>query len=425
MLRAGLRAGLRGWQARPAWRTLRAWLATALAGLLVLVALVSPNELLLLRPAAFLRIPVEALVGVALLLVLPARPRRVAAVLGGIAVGLLTIIKILDIGFFSVLSRPFDPVLDWVLFPAAVDFVTKSFGRAGAIAAAVAAVVLAVALLVVMTLSVLRLARLVARHETGATRAVAVLGIAAVACAAFGVRVVPDTPAAALAYDRALQVRAGLYDQRAFASEAAVDVFRDTPGDQLLTALRGKDVVVAFVESYGRDAVEDPNFASRIGPVLDDGSRRLSAAGFGSRSAFLTSPTTGGGSWLAHATLLSGLWINNQQRYRNLVASDRLTLGGAFGRADWRTVGVMPGVTRAWPEGELYDYDQLYDARTIRYAGPELQLGHDAGPVRAVGLRAPGARRPRAGAAHDGDRPGVQPRAVGAGPTAAGLVRAG
>ena len=67
------------------------------------------------------------------------------------------------------------------------------------------------------------------------------------------------------------------------------------------------------------DAVEDPEFASQDGAALDAGDRRLRAAGFASRSAFLTSPTAGGSSWLAHATLLSGLWIDNQQRYDDLA----------------------------------------------------------------------------------------------------------
>lgn len=53
-------------------------------------------------------------------------------------------------------------------------------------------------------------------------------------------------------------------------------------------------------------------------------------------------PTAGGGSWLAHATLLSGLWIDTEQRHRALLAGERLTLGRAFHRAGWRTVGVMP-----------------------------------------------------------------------------------
>jgi hypothetical protein len=235
-------------------------------------------------------------------------------------------------------------------------------------------VVVAAAVLVLMTLSVRRLTRLVVRHQTRAIRTVSVLGVAWLACALLGVQIVPGVPFAArsattLTYDRVLQVRAGLLDHRAFAAEAAVDAFRDTPGEELLTGLRGKDVVVAFVESYGRVAVEDPEFA-QVGAVLDAGSRRLGAAGFASRSAFLSSPTAGGGSWLAHAALLSGLWINNEQRYRELLAGDRLTLNSAFRRAGWRTVGVLPGTDKDWPEGAFFRYDLLYTAQNLAYRGP-------------------------------------------------------
>jgi len=346
---------------------------SALAGAGVFVALVAPAEVGRLVPAAFLRVPVEALLAIALFLVLPARAGRVVATLAGVALGLLTLLKVLDLAFSATLARPFDPVLDLVLLGAAVEFLAGSSGRAGALGAAVAAVVLAVAVTVLLALSVRRLARLATRRRTAATRAATVLAAVWVTCAVLGAQIVPGVPvaaasAAAQVHDRAVQVRAGVADRRAFAAEAAVDPYRDTPGTELLTALRGKDVVVAFVESYGRDAVADPELA----PALDDGTRRLATAGFAARSGFLTSPVAGGGSWMAHATFLSGLWVDNQQRYRTLVGSDRLTLTGAFARADWRTVGVMPGTTRAWPEGGFYGYDRVYDAHDLAYRGPKL-----------------------------------------------------
>ncbi|TDD89281.1 sulfatase [Actinomadura rubrisoli] len=350
------------------------WTTTVLACLFVLFGLVAPTEAARLTPGAFVRIPVEALVGVAVLLVLPARAGRVAAAVAGAVLGLLTIVKVVDVGFDAVLVRRFDLVLDWILFGSAMEFLSASVGRPGAIVVVGAVVILAVAVPVLMTLSVLRLNRLVTRKRTTAIRAVAVLGTAWAACAALGAQIVPGVPVAsgstaALAYDHALQVRASLNDDKAFRSEAAVDAFRGTPGGRMLTGLRGKDVVLAFVESYGRDAVQDPEFAPQVGAVLDEGSRRLRAAGFASRSGFLTSPTAGGGSWLAHSTLLSGLWINNQQRYRSLVDSNRLTLNRAFQRADWRSVAVVPGVTRAWPEGRFFGYDQVYAARDMGYRG--------------------------------------------------------
>ncbi len=92
----------------------------------------------------------------------------------------------------------------------------------------------------------------------------------------------------------------------------------------------------------------------------------------GPGAAFLTSSTAGGGSWLAHATLLSGLWIDNQQRYDEFAASQRLTLTSAFRRANWRTVGVMPGNDGPWQQSESLGYDRIYDAKDMGYRGPAV-----------------------------------------------------
>jgi hypothetical protein len=81
------------------------------------------------------------------------------------------------------------------------------------------------------------------------------------------------------------------------------------------------------------------------------------------------------GSWLAHSTLLSGLWIDNQQRYDSLVASNRLTLSSAFHRAGWRTSAVMPATTGAWPEASFYGYERVYDRWTMGYRGPRFNWG--------------------------------------------------
>ncbi|MDN3355428.1 sulfatase [Actinomadura sp. DC4] len=348
---------------------------TVLACLFVLFALIAPNQITTLTPAAFVRIPLEGLLCVVLVLVLPARAKRIAAVPVGVILGLLAIVKVVDIGFSAVLARPFNLVFDWPLFGAGVQFLHASVGVAGAIGAAVVAVILALAVLVLMTLSIMRLTRLVVRHNARATGAVAVLGVAWVTCAALGAQLVPGVPVAGVATGRLLQVQRSLADRKTFAKESAVDAFAGTPDAQLLTGLRGKDVLLAFVESYGRNAIESPKYAPQVDAVLDAGSAQLRAAGFGSRSAFLTSPTAGGGSWLAHSTLLSGLWINNQQRYDSLVKSHRLTLSDAFRRAGWHTAAVMPGTTGAWPEASFYGYQQVYDRWTIGYRGPRFNWG--------------------------------------------------
>ncbi|WP_425575685.1 sulfatase [Streptomyces gobitricini] len=361
----------------PVARTAVARAVTGLAAVLVVGALLLPDRVERLTPGAFTRIPVEAIGGAALLLVLRPGAGRVVAVLAGAGLGVVTLLNLLDMGFRSVLARPFDPVLDWILFDDAQAFLGDSMGRAGAAGVVAGAGALVVVLLASTTLSVVRLSRVVVRHRAVATPAILVSGTVWVVCAALGVQVSGAAVAARGTADvvsgRVQQVRAGVADRKAFAQEAAVDAFRDTPADRLLTGLRGKDVLFVFIESYGRSAIQDPALSSRIGTVLADGSRRLGASGFSSRSAFLASPTTGGGSWLAHSTFASGLWIDNQQRYRDLMSGDRLTLTSAFRRTGaWRTVGIMPGVTRAWPEGRFYGLDDVYDSRNLGYHGPKF-----------------------------------------------------
>jgi hypothetical protein len=359
-------------------RTAMAGLLTVLACLLVWFALIAPIEISRLTLTAFLRIPLEGLIFVALVLVLPQRAKRVMAALVGLVLAALTILKFLDMAFFEALSRPFNPVIDWSYFRSAKGVLGDSIGPRDATILLTAAGVLGVAVVVFMPLSLLRLTRLVDRHRATSIRGVTALGAVWVVCALFGAQIVPGAPiastsASSLAYGQMSQVRVGIRDQQSFARAAAVDAFRNTPSSDLLTGLRGKDVIVAFVESYGRIAVQGSAFSPQVDSVLDAGTNSLRAAGFSSQSAWMTSPTFGGISWLAHSTLQSGLWIDNQQRYNRLVASDRFTLSDAFKRAGWRTVGDLPANDRDWSQGtSFYHFDKIYDSRNVGYVGPSF-----------------------------------------------------
>jgi hypothetical protein len=365
---------------RPVWTRTRRILGitlTVVAAALVWFALVAPNRLNELTPSAFARIPIEGLALCALCLVVPVRVRRVVAVIAGLVLGGLIIVKALDMGFYEVLDRPFNPVTDWSSFGPAIGVFRDSVGDGWADAAVVGAIVLAVAMLIALPISVLRLAGLAARHRAASARGIGVLALGWAVALAVGVSVAPGQPvastsAANLAYDQVHAVEAGIADQRTFASELrGHDSFQGKPADQLLTGLRGKDVIIAFVESYGQVAVQGSSLSRQVDAVLQKGTRSLDAAGFHSRSAFLTSPTFGGISWLAHSTLQSGLWIDSQQRYDQLVESNRLTLSDAFRRAGWRTVADVASNGDSWPEGRsFFHYDKLYDAYNVGYRGP-------------------------------------------------------
>jgi len=344
----------------------------------VWLALALPDPTDGLAPGDLLRIPLEGLVLVAVALVLPPRLRQWAAAGFGALAGLLVVLRVLNAGFHTVLDRPFDPLGDWGYFGSGVGVLGDSIGDAAARLAAVAVVLLAGVVLVVLTLAAMRVARVAADHRRGAARAVVALGAVWVVCAAASLHVPGGAPVAAvsaagLAADTVDQVRFGLADRETFAEEIEDDRFGDVPGDRLLTGLRGKDVLLVFVESYGRTATYGSSYSPGVTDVLRDGTARLDAAGYATRSAYLTSPTFGAGSWLAHATTQSGLWVDTEGRYRQLQDSDRLSLTSAFERAGWRTVFDVPANTEDWPEGAAYyGYDQIYDSRNVGYAGPEF-----------------------------------------------------
>ncbi|GHE77439.1 hypothetical protein GCM10017786_03590 [Amycolatopsis deserti] len=341
--------------------TVRRVAADVLACGLVVAALVAPDDPARLGPAAFLRIPVEALAGVALVLVLPVRARRIVAAVAGAFLGVLTLLKIADLGFRQAFDRPFSLVFDWSFAGPALSLL----GGAARVAVVAGAVLAVVALVLLTTWAAVRLARVAADHRTVSARVVAVLAVAWIAAALTGLPPASRTTAA-LAYREVRAVAADLADRREFAAQMAADAFRDTPPDRMLTALRGKDFLLTFVESYGRVALDAPSVTA----LLDSGTERLRAAGFSARSAFFTSPTSGGGSWLAHSTVESGLWVDNPQRYRTFAGSDRLTLSGAFARAGWRTVSVQPENSADWPEGRVYRFGDIYDSRNLGYRGP-------------------------------------------------------
>ncbi|MEO7372370.1 MAG: CDP-alcohol phosphatidyltransferase family protein [Terrimesophilobacter sp.] len=351
---------------------------TAVAGLIIWFVLALPTTLSAITPAAFICIPLAGLIIVAIVLISPPALRRIAAVVVGVLLGLLAIVKALDLGFSAVFDRRFDLLNDWFYFGPGVDVLGDSIGRAGSIAVAAAAVALAIAVVTVMPWAMIRVTRTITNNRRVSIRTVVALGVVWTLFAITGVQLGPgvrvaSTSAVNMVYDQLHSLGDDLADRSVFAGQIADDRLRATDADRLLTGLRGKDVIVAFVESYGRSAVHGTSFSPGVGAVLRDGTDRLDAAGFSSRSAFLTSPTFGAGSWLAHSTLQSGLQVNSQQRYNQLLTHDRLTLTEAFSHAGWRTVFDVPANTINWPEGStFYGFDTLYDSRNVGYRGPKF-----------------------------------------------------
>jgi hypothetical protein len=361
--------------------TLASGPASALAVAVVWLALAAPNGDRHLSPLLVLRVPLELMALVVVAALVPSRWGRRLGLGFGVLAAVTLALKSMNVGFTLVLDRKFDIIGDWFYLRSAVGVLADSVGDLAAGFLVMLLLVAVGVLFVVLPLASRRVCSVVRRHRAPAIGVAAVLTAVSVGLTAAGVGPEPYHESLAVAsgglvVDEAVSVRSDLRDHAVFAREITTDPMEAIPSDRLLQGLEGKDVLLVFVESYGRSALEDSSMAPGINAVLAEQGRALRQAGYGSRSAFLTSPTFGAASWLAHSTLQSGLWVDSQRRYSQLMASDRLTLDSAFHRAGWRTVVVAPAVTDGWPEGQqLYGFDRLYGTDDVGYQGPPFGYG--------------------------------------------------
>jgi hypothetical protein len=146
------------------------------------------------------------------------------------------------------------------------------------------------------------------------------------------------------------------------------------PGEPLqgfdLSGLQGSDVIIQFIESYGATAYDTPAIAQAIAPARAEFADSVRATGRRVVSAFVTSPTFGGNSWLAHSSFMTGLNIDQQAKYDLLLTRERTTLSNVYATMGYRPVALMPGVRADWPEGSFYDFAAIYSAAEINYNGP-------------------------------------------------------
>ena len=144
------------------------------------------------------------------------------------------------------------------------------------------------------------------------------------------------------------------------------------PIDEDLGFVRGADVFLVFIESYGAIAYEQPDIARVLAARRAALAATIKATGQQIVSAYVESPTFGGSSWLAHVSLISGVEVRNPETNARLMTQKRETMVTAFARHGYRTVALMPGLRQRWPEGSFYGFDEIYGAEQLDYRGPEF-----------------------------------------------------
>jgi hypothetical protein len=176
-------------------------------------------------------------------------------------------------------------------------------------------------------------------------------------------------PVSAIAARQVGHLREGL----SAAAPALVKVdFPELSLDSNLSRLAGAPVLLIFVESYGITLFEDAHHFRIIEPRYRELESRLRKAGYFFSSSQIQSSTFGGGSWRAHATLLSGVDVGSEQRYNALLASKRTTLVRILKEKGYRAVAAEPGIKWYWPDGLFYGFDRIYDFDALDYRGPPM-----------------------------------------------------
>ncbi len=343
-------------------------LITATAVVVVFVVLVLPNRLDWITGEAFCVFPLE-LVVMGLLLLIPGRFGKGVQILLALSLGFAVILRIADLITHEIFGRRFNLIFDSHLLADAGRLLSGAANTLTSILAGVFVVLLTLLLVWLASLTLGHLQRRLQRTPRRSTATLLMLLLTWGLLKTTGWSPRADAFTSQQLIQHAQDTVDSLQDMRAFADTVGDDPVAGQRADSLFSRLEGKDVFIVFAESYGRVLLEHPPFSASITASLSRAEEALDSAGFHVRSAFLTAPVVGGQSWLAHATLLSGAWIDSETRYRSLLVSDRVALNQLFREAGWRSVAALPAISMAWPEGAYYGYDQVYNAGNFGYEG--------------------------------------------------------
>ena len=158
-----------------------------------------------------------------------------------------------------------------------------------------------------------------------------------------------------------------------FAERHQQKVLAPSPAfDSDLKALRGADVNLFLLESYGRVAFSNAAMHAQLKPSRDALAAQIAASGMQVVSAYAASTTFGGGSELAQLALVSGINTSDPIVHDLLLTTQRPTLLTLFHDRGYETLGVYPALTWDWPEKSFYRFDKFLDARDLGYKGPKL-----------------------------------------------------
>jgi hypothetical protein len=283
-----------------------------------------------------------------------------------IAIVLLAVLQFVSAAIEQILDRSLDLYFDFRHVPNLLALYLDAAGWRGVLVMTAAA--FGAALLLLLTeRSLAAIERAMARPLTAVTSlGVGVIGLLLVALPF----VQPvDTSAASAAGTQTIAAWHAFMVLHGFDRRYAAALDAPQPSTGKLPGLKGKDVYLIFIESYGTVGLDDPSYRRVLDPALKEFAGTVEGAGYTLLSSRLVSPVFGGGSWLAHGTLASGIKLD-QLANELLLNGDRLSLPRYIAAAGYRTVEVMPGIKKPDPEAAFWGFDAHYFDADLGYAGP-------------------------------------------------------
>ena len=332
----------------------------ALALILVTLGLNLPNSVDELMMPTFWSVPVELLLAAGVVVLAGRRADPVLARIFSGILALMILVRVVDRLVWLWFGRELVLVADAELVVPLLEVTTAGWRYLPL--AALVAIVASTALLLAWPV----------RHGLSALtrlpRAVALIPLVLAATwfiggpvSVFGIDQV-GKQATRYAYARAAKQR--------FDAARAQDPWRKAPTGKLFPQLRGVDVLVVFVESYGRSSFDQPDLAAVVGPSLTRLADAATTSGRTLLSGYVRSPTLGGQSWLAHATLASGIKITEQGGWRIYLQEADADLAHLFRRAGHATFEVEPAIVHPFPEAARLGFDRSLFADELDYHGP-------------------------------------------------------
>lgn len=345
------------------------------AGVLNL-ALIAPNQPAAMTLAALTMVPLELPFILLLLWLTPPESRWNRPIrFGLVAILMLTLLgRVADYATFTAFDRGFNSIVDWDLIEAGWLTLVASTGLSLALLAAGSALLASVVVGLLLgwatgvwaALSPHRLARPWLLAGAALSLAITITDIG-FHRNQWAYNPPGDAFTARTATGDAVQWSRTIAGLKRFSQAIQNDPFAGQ--SQLLSRLTQNDVLLIYVESYGRSSFDNPLYAQTHIPTLIDAQQRLAKQGLAMRSGWLEAPMVGGQSWLSHSTIASGLLIDNQGLYRMLLNSQRPTLYHYAQKAGFQTVAVMPGIRLDWPEANYFGFDDILDSHSLGYQG--------------------------------------------------------